>query len=166
MERGMTTQIKGDATSTFGSDIDVTGNVKTDNHAFSVIKTSDQAISQNTWTKVTFDTEDYDYESNFDLSNDKFIVPVTGLYQINASVRINGAVNVYLQLYKDGVGFGYFIQSNLGPVSSVTSQSLMLSHLIYLNADDEITFNAFAGGTSNTVTQGITKFNGYLARAV
>jgi hypothetical protein len=53
----MTTQIKGNDTSTFGGNVDVTGNVITDAPAFSATLSANQSISHNTWTKIPYDTE-------------------------------------------------------------------------------------------------------------
>ncbi len=43
-------------------------------------------LDQNTWIRVTFNTESYDVGSNFDLVNSRFVAPITGYYQVNACV--------------------------------------------------------------------------------
>jgi hypothetical protein len=61
----------------------------TNTPAFFATKTSaDQGVSHNVYTKVTFDTEEIDTDSAFDLANDKFTVPVgkAGKYILNGNV--------------------------------------------------------------------------------
>jgi len=59
--------------------------------AFSAIKTSNQSISHNVATKVTFDTELYDSDSAF--SSDRFTVPSgkAGKYMIGSLAKPNAS---------------------------------------------------------------------------
>ena len=50
--------------------------------AFSAYKTSNQSYSANTWTKITFDTEEYDTNSNF--ASSTFTPTVAGYYLFTA----------------------------------------------------------------------------------
>ena len=75
--------------------------------AFSVIKTSNQNISHNTATKVTFDTELYDSDSAFDLSNERFTVPSgkAGKYMIGSLCKPNASADLsehIVYLYVNG----------------------------------------------------------------
>ena len=69
---------------------------------------SNQDISNNTATKITFDSESWDVGSGFDLSNDKFVVPSGegGKYHINFTCRTYDAggelYSVRQQIYKNG----------------------------------------------------------------
>lgn len=57
----------------------------------------------NTWTKIPIDTEDFDPNSNFDTTNNRYTVPVTGYYQFNGRVSIsNPGTNCIVSLYKNG----------------------------------------------------------------
>jgi len=47
-----------------------------------VYLSSDQTIQNETFTKIAFDSEDYDPGSNFDTTNNKYVVPVTGYYLV------------------------------------------------------------------------------------
>ena len=79
---------------------------------FFATKTSSQtSISQNTWTKVTWDVETFDSDSAFDLANDKFVVPSgkAGKYVFTFSVGFsswgggNATHDQYsVRLYKNG----------------------------------------------------------------
>ena len=82
----------------------------TNTPAFFVNKhsSSNQDISNNTATKITFDSESWDVGSGFDLSNDKFVVPSGegGKYHINFTCRTYDAggelYSVRQQIYKNG----------------------------------------------------------------
>jgi len=50
--------------------------------AFSAYKTSHQSYSNNTWTKITYDTEEYDTNSNF--ASSTFTPTVAGYYLFTA----------------------------------------------------------------------------------
>ena len=47
-------------------------------------------ISNQTWTQVLLDTENFDIGSNFDVGTSSYIVPITGYYQIDAAVEWDG----------------------------------------------------------------------------
>ena len=50
--------------------------------AFSAYLSANQSVSANVFTKITFDTEDFDTNSNF--SSSRFTPTVAGYYQLNA----------------------------------------------------------------------------------
>ncbi|MAZ67406.1 hypothetical protein CL652_01395 [bacterium] len=74
--------------------------------AFSVHKNgTNQTITASTWTKVTWSTEDFDTNADFDLTNDRFQPTVAGKYLLSASVNIyplTAATSVYAAIYKNG----------------------------------------------------------------
>jgi len=58
--------------------------------AFRASINSDLGVSVSTWTKVPFDTEEFDTNSNYDnATNYRFTPTVAGYYQANDSVRVN-----------------------------------------------------------------------------
>jgi len=62
----------------------------TDRQGCRVFLSSDQSISQNTTTKIQFDSEVYDSDNNFDTSSHNWTCPQTGLYAVQLSVRFSG----------------------------------------------------------------------------
>ena len=74
--------------------------------AFSAYKTSSQSYSGNTWTKITYETEEYDTNSNFASSTftptvagyylftarNQFIADGTAMAEINSAFYKNGAI--------------------------------------------------------------------------
>ena len=94
--------------------------------AFYVYKTANQSISANTTTKVTWTSERFDTNNNFDNStNYRFTPTVAGYYQLNAHVSWNGLGttqgNLYIyqngsdisKTYTVGSGFGYYNSVNI-----------------------------------------------------
>jgi hypothetical protein len=70
--------------------------------AFSAWKSSGtQALSSNTWTKITFPTEDFDTANCF--ASSTFTPNVAGYYQLNVGLDINVSGTVALVgIYKNG----------------------------------------------------------------
>jgi len=74
--------------------------------AFSVKLSSNQSISNGTWTKVTLDTEDYDTDSAF--ASNKFTVPSGKAgkycfhYNIGTAAALDDTERVVGALYKNG----------------------------------------------------------------
>ena len=60
--------------------------------AFSAQQAGNQSISNDSNVKVVFDTENWDSDSAFDLSNNKFVVPAgkAGKYYLQAHIQIPG----------------------------------------------------------------------------
>jgi hypothetical protein len=74
-------------------------------HTFSVAKNSNQSISSSTYTKCTWDSENWDIGSGFDLANNKFQPTVAGYYQLTVNVRWDGSTSYtrgIVELYKNG----------------------------------------------------------------
>ena len=73
--------------------------------AFQAVRTSDQSIANTTWTKVQFQTENFDTNNTYDnSSNYRFTPAVAGKYYIYTQVRMGGlsADIFYASIYKNG----------------------------------------------------------------
>jgi len=167
----MTTQIKGNATSTFGGNIDVTGNVVTDAPLFYAGKTdSAQSVSPNTATKITFNNAIYNLSSNYDTSTSRFTPTVEGYYQIIAQTYLQGPdTDKYNQmiLRKNGSTILYGDQ-NLS--NSAYDLQGRFNAIIYANGSTDY-FEIYVYHNNSTArniwnNSGGTFFQGYLARAV
>ena len=122
--------------------------------SFFVSKTSDQSITDATWTKVTFDTEDYDTNSAFTSST--FTVPSgeAGKYFFFSTLRCtasSGTMDYALfRFYKNG-------STDLTPFQlSVATNQLKNSHIagsaIYdLSVGDYIEVYGQISGTSPSI---------------
>ena len=139
-------------------------NVAGNGPAFSAYKTSNQSFSSNTWTKVTLPFEDYDTNNNFDsTTNYRFTPTVAGYYQINCNGYLSsGGSDNYLQLYKNGTSFGYYININ----ASINNITLAFSNLFYMNgSSDYLELFVYSNAASPVVSSSGTHFQGFLARS-
>jgi hypothetical protein len=102
--------------------------------AFSAYQSSAQTVNSGVWTKVQFQTEEFDTNNNYDATtNYRFTPTVAGYYQINTYVQVNGgSVNPTMAIYKNGSIF----KSNY-PGYTVGSPTTSISTLIYLNGSTD-----------------------------
>ena len=104
--------------------------------AFSATLSATQTISSNmTWTKVQFDTEEFDSTSDFDTTTYRFTPSVAGYYQFNGQLRLSGSVNIAwagLALYKNGSFYrpGSFLTM---PSGANGAEKITLSCIEYAN---------------------------------
>ena len=123
---------------------------------------SAQTITLNTWTKVNFQSEEFDTNNNF--ASSRFTPTVAGYYQLNSVVNTNyGPGGVIVSFYKNGSEFlrGGNIQSGTAGSSS--------SGLIYLNGSTDYveTYVLTSLGGSLDADSGAhrVRFDGILVRA-
>jgi hypothetical protein len=116
-------------------------------------------------TKVTFNTEEYDTGSNFDVATNvgRFTATIAGFYRFSTCVGILTAGNFVFnaQLYKNGSSYKTFTQIKTGSSNASTGGGVTLK----LNANDYIEIYAFSGdsGANNANTgQANTWFCGEL----
>jgi len=167
----MVTSIKGNDTSTFGGNVDVTGNVITDAPAFHATNNgSVQSISNNTFTKLTLPAELFDTNSNFDsTTNYRFTPTVEGYYQFNSAIFFNNSATsgqVQIHVYKNGSSASF----SGNAWNSIGHAWLSLSTLLYANGSTDY-FEIYVyqnGGSTQNTTNSATGvfFTGHLARAV
>jgi hypothetical protein len=167
MERGMTTQIKGDATSTFGSDIDVTGNVVTDAPIFGAWQDTAQTLSTSTFTKLTFTTEEFDTNNNF--ASSRFTPTVEGYYLITGAFGISSMNGPQiLSIYKNGSEFKRGSLRSDGATAS--GRHTTVSTIVYANGStDYFELYGYQASGSNATTRNVQRWtyvNGVLVRAV
>ena len=152
------------APSTSGSVLTSNGTTWTSNvtPAFGAYQNTQQTgISMGVFTKILFETEEFDTNSNF--ASSRFTPTVAGYYQINAAVYMVNNCQLAVSIYKNGSEF----KRGVYP-SSTTLLMSNVSSLVYLNGStDYIEIYAYSGGTSNSCSpsQSTTYFNGCLARA-
>jgi hypothetical protein len=133
--------------------------------AFSAYKDpSGQNISSGVATKVTFQTETFDTNSNF--ASSRFTPTVAGYYQINTNITLGGSdTGVAALIYKNGneEARGWSV-----PISGVFNACATACKVFYLDGStDFIEVYAFQGsGTDKSVNAGInqTTVSGALVR--
>jgi hypothetical protein len=123
--------------------------------AFSAYATSNQSISSATFTKITFDTEVFDTNSNF--ASSRFTPTVAGYYQVNGNMRCGGtskSVSV-VAIYKNGSSYGYGNQIN-----GTGAVQLVVSEVVYLNGStDYVELYGYVDATTPTFEYATTAAN-------
>jgi hypothetical protein len=131
--------------------------------AFSAYQSSAQSLSTSTWTKIQFQSEDFDTNNCFDsTTNYRFTPTVAGYYGVTAGVVMGvSASTVGLAFYKNGseqrrVQFG-----------STTISASSGAQLTYMNGTTDYLEAYALVGTAQTLATGsaFTFFQAYLARS-
>jgi len=103
------------------------------------------------YTKITFDTETYDPNSNFDaVTNNRYTVPVTGYYQVNGNIVFTNIVADKLYtaaIYADGAA----VAIGFNTASTVGSEVANVSDVVYLTSGQVVELYARSSAGVNTV---------------
>jgi hypothetical protein len=142
-----------------------TGGVMVDGPAFSAYQSSAQSYTSTVFTKLQFQTEEFDTASCFDnVTNYRFTPTVAGYYQINggANIAIGSAQEMIVFVYKNGAAFK-ILQNVVG----VLNRGCYGSTLVYLNGTTDYVELYVYVNASGTVSTGVsnTYFQGCLVRA-
>ena len=133
--------------------------------AFSAYQSSGQTVlSSNTWTKIQFQTKEFDTNNNFDsTTNYRFTPTVAGYYQFTGCIAMAAATSSgWTAFYKNGSAFKYGAQ-----ISTTSGGAFASTALIYCNGStDYVEFYGYIG-SSQTLNTGAsnTYFQGILVRA-
>jgi hypothetical protein len=131
--------------------------------AFSAYQSSSQTLSTSTNTKIQYQTERFDTNSNYDnVTNYRFTPTVEGYYQVNASLGVGAsATGVYTQIFKNG---SLYEGSYDAGHSTITST---ISSLVYLNGTTDYIeiYGNFGSGQVTAASSSQTWFNAVLVRA-
>jgi hypothetical protein len=133
--------------------------------AFSAYKSTNQTVSNNTITKITFDTEEFDTRNNF--AAGAFTPDVAGYYILTAAVAWGaGTGTAHMRFYKNGAGAKDGSSDYIDSIANTTNAAA----LIYLNGSTdyaEVYGYQSSGGSLAAVggTGNYTYFQGVLVRA-
>ena len=126
---------------------------------------ANQALNNNTWTKVSFQTEIFDTDNSFDnATNFRFTPLVAGYYQINATVLSQFFTAIAGSIYKNGSGDVYAV--GVGTSAQLYS-SVTISDISYLNGStDYVEIYAYqASGAGTNMMDGQCSFSAAMVRA-
>jgi len=137
--------------------------------AFRANTVTAQTITTNTFTKVAYNVEEFDTNSNYDpTTNYRFTPTVAGYYQINANASLGGGTTGYCQcdIYKNGS----LVTAGSGiPNNNQIGGKISASTLVYLNgSSDYVEFYVWQNNGTSTALQvstGDNTFSGALMRA-
>tara|TARA_Y100000361_G_scaffold57193_1_gene50000 strand:- start:2105 stop:2683 length:579 start_codon:yes stop_codon:yes gene_type:complete len=129
--------------------------------SFGVYRATDFSVSQGTWTKLPFDTEDWDTDSAFDSStNYRFTVPSGegGKYLMWATARPTSLTygDTKLRLYKNGSATDYQWMDTMD--SNVQIECVAI---LDLSASDYIEWYLYLHGSGSTLGGGTMKAAGF-----
>ena len=157
---GTITNSAGSGNITIGSGVTLLSNVP----AFQAHLSSDQSITDNTFTKVEFDTEELDTDNAYNTSTGEFTVPSGkgGKYMVGASYRTNASGAATRLASFITVGGTIIRQTNFNQNSDGESSS-MVHAVLNLSAGDVVAFKCFqtSGSSVNLEADGKTYFYGY-----
>lgn len=133
--------------------------------SFSAYKSVQQNdIPDATWTKVTFDTKDWDVNGWYDTSNSKYTPKNAGYYRLTGSVCISDTVadSIFcVQLYKNSLSEKHLGWIQTSHASCILSQG---SALVYANGSTDyfeiVIYHNFGVSTSDILAQKYTFFQG------
>jgi hypothetical protein len=130
--------------------------------AFSAYQSSAQTVSTNTYTKILFQTEEFDTNSNF--SSSRFTPTIAGYYQLNSSVQINDAfTGGGILIYKNGTEYK---RGQITDNSAAYTGTFIVTGLVYFNGTTdyaEIYIRIGIGQTLVASSSGTT-FQGSMVR--
>jgi len=122
------------------------------------MSSNQSSVSDNTWTKVSFNTDVFDADGVFDTSNNRFIAPAAGKYLLIGKVYIfpntaNGPKYMH-RFYKNGSGAVKEITNvNLGGSNNYLAElALVNTTILDLAQNDYIEMYARFDAGSGTVT--------------
>ena len=132
--------------------IKVAGNQAVNGPAFSAYNGGNQSITNNTYTKLQFPSEEYDTNNNFDnATNYRFTPTVAGYYQISGCFQVATQAEKYVMIYKNGV------VNKAG--SDLVGWLASVSAIVYFNGStDYVELYAYAGSGASTATIGGAAF--------
>jgi hypothetical protein len=142
----------------------LTGTVQIGGPAFSAYKSSgNQSITSGTFTKVTYDVENFDTNNNF--ASSRFTPTVAGYYQINAGLSVETSstiTRVLITIYKNGAEY-------TRGTDILAGNAVFVGDVIYFNGTtDYIEIYVYATGTGLVVRAqpfNMTYFSGCFLRS-
>jgi len=127
--------------------------------AFSARQNSAQTLTSNVLTKILYQSELWDTNSNYDTSTSRFTPTVAGYYQINAAVCTGASSSQQLlAIYKNGALY----QRNDIPSININQ----ISSIVSLNGSTDYIeiYASFGTGQITSANVNLNWFNGAMVR--
>ena len=128
--------------------------------AFSAWQSSAQTLTSSVLTKILYQSELWDTNSNYDTSTSRFTPTVAGYYQINAAVCTGASPSQQLiAIYKNGALY----QRNDVPSININQ----ISSIVSLNGSTDYIeiYALFGTGQDTAANVNLNWFNGAMVRA-
>jgi len=134
--------------------------------AFSAYQSSSQTLSNSVYTKINFQTKEFDTTSDFDnTTNHRYTPSVEGYYQINASVGVNGGAvgETLVELYKNGS----MVKRNVAFNNANNTYQSSVTCLVYMNGTtDYIEIYGHQNSGSSKTSYNDSKYTWFQAHLV
>ena len=137
--------------------------------AFSAYMSATQSISNVTATKLVFNTENFDTNSNYDTSTYRFTPTVAGYYQFSARIATpaSGTGITYIYIGKNN---DTSIGLNSSAGNNTNGLTVSTSGLLYMNGTTDyveaFTYQSTGGtATMGSTSSGYANFQGVLVRS-
>ena len=128
--------------------------------AFSAYQNAGTSYSSNTYTKIQFNTEEFDTANAFDsTTNYRFTPQIAGYYQINLASAASAGTYFELDIFKNG--------SRFKATQNSIYFAITVSSIIYMNGStDYLEGYVFITGIGTlTASSAFTNFSGCLVRS-
>lgn len=136
-------------------------------YKFSAYAGTTTTLGAGTFTKIAFNSEEYDTSSSFDsVTNYRFTAPIAGFYKFDASIDITGTATgdtFIINLYKNGSL--YKASNRTLTYTGMVVELLLSPPPIQLAVNDYLEIYGYNGAGGTRVVnsgQAITYFGGYL----
>jgi hypothetical protein len=119
-----------------------------------------QTIANNTWTKLLFDTENFDGNNEF--TSSRFTAKQIGYYQVNAVFVLASSTlagNQEIAIYKTGVRYS----SQAGRKTASAVSSVLISDLVYLAVNDYVEIYCFQNSGASKITNVAAGYSSYFS---
>lgn len=118
--------------------------------------TTNQSLTNASWTKINFETEVFDFNNNYDgATNYNYTVPITGLYEIKSTLQVTSATSAIIAIYKNN---SIIDRGNIIPKSSSLNIGLIYDDIHLLTAGDVIDTRCYSSGVGTVEPGEISKF--------
>ena len=136
--------------------------------SFTVDMSSNQSISQNTWTKLQMNTEETDPDSRFNTTTYEFTAPEAGQYFFHGRGQINSLTSqndyFYLRFYvNDAQPSGNATEAITGgfATSAVNKTCHEVSGVLSLSANDKVSLYAYTNAGTRSIKAESSCFSGF-----
>lgn len=112
--------------------VDLAAGVVGNGPCFSAYASASTSMASNAFTKIAYQTEEFDTNNNFDsTTNYRFTPTVAGYYQVNATFQTGASsLSQVIALYRNGT---VFKKGGIGGAAVSSSQATVLSVLVFMN---------------------------------
>jgi|DEB0MinimDraft_6_1074348.scaffolds.fasta_scaffold99020_2 hypothetical protein len=158
-DKGGNTLLSSDGSGNVTLDSNFSGVLPDNTPAFRARNSGDQSISANTWTKLSYNTENLDTDGCYDTSNSRFTPTVAGYYFIFVTTTLNGTTDF------DDANLAFYFNGSRDQIATFRQMyynSKMLSGIFNFNGSTDY-IEAYLSVPQNFNTYNTNKptFGGY-----